>query len=197
MNRTLWTVIGIVLLAAGVVGLLAGYGALSFVDRQRALLTQGLIDAWNRNQTLATALTIVGGLLLTLLGALLLRAQRGQRAGTPMRDLHLRPSPEPTETEPPQVDRGGTEVASRALHRALRRDFESDRQVRNASVRLTGPTAHPQLLVRLAVTPDADIARLAGHVDRVVNRFATTSGVQPDLSEVVLRIPERAASRVE
>jgi hypothetical protein len=197
MNRTLWTVIGILLLVAGVVGLLAGNGALSFVDRQQALLTPEMIDAWNRNRTLATTITIAAGLLLTLLGGLLLRAQRSQRAGTPMRDLHFGPHPEPTGTEPPQFERGGTDVASRALHRALRRDFESDRQVRDATVRLTGPTAHPQLQVRLAVTADADIARLAGHVDRVVHRFRTTSGVQPDLSEVVLRIPERATSRVE
>jgi hypothetical protein len=27
---------------------------------------------------------------------------------------------------------------------------------------------HPQLLLRLAVTPDADIAHVAGHLDRAV-----------------------------
>lgn len=197
MNRILWLLIGLLLLAAGVVGLLAGTGTLSFVDKQRALLTPELIDAWNRNPALSTALTIVGGLILALLGGLLLRAQMRWRDEPPMRDLYLPPRVDSTETEPAPVERGGTEVASRALQRALRRDFESDGQVRDATVRLTGPTEHPHLQVRLAVTPDVDMARLAGHVDRVVNRFATTSGVHPDLSEVVVRMPGRAVARVE
>lgn len=194
MNRTLWTVIGFVLLAAGVAGLLAGYGALPFVDRQQVLLSPELIDAWNRYRAWSLALTIVAGLLAAVLGLLLLRAQFRRRGGPPMADLYLLPSPEPTEEPQPE---GGTGVASRALHRALQRDLESDQQIRDAAVRLTGPPDHPRLRVRLAVTADADVARLAGHVDRVMHRFTTTSGVQPDVSEVVVRIPARAPARVE
>ena len=197
MNRVLWLLIGLLLLAAGALGLLAGAGVLSFVDKQQALLTPQLIDAWNGNRALSTALTIVGGLILTLLGGLLLRSQMRWRDEPPMRDLYLPPRLETTGTEPAPAERGGTEVASRALQRALRRDFESDQQVRDASVRLTGPTEHPHLQVRLAVAPDVDMARLAGHVDRVVHRFATTSGVQPDLSEVLVRMPGRAVARVQ
>lgn len=195
MNRTLWTVIGVLLLAAGVLGVLASEGALPAADRQQALLTPEMINFWNRNEGLATTLTLVGGLLLALLGMLLLRGQLRWPGGTPMGDLHLG-QPEPDGDEPAPIERGDTEVASRALRRALQSDLESDRQVRNASVRLTGPTWHPQLSVRLAVTADADIGLLADHVDRVVHRFATTSGVQPDLSDVVVRIPPRAAARV-
>lgn len=195
MNRTLWTVIGLVLLAAGVTGLLAGYGVLSFVDRQQVVLPPELIAGWNRNEGRWLAVTIVGGLLVALLGLLLLRAQFRRRGGPTMPDLYMPMSPEPAEA--PQPDRGGTEVASRALHRALQRDFESDQQVRDAAVRLTGPPDHPRLLVRLAVAADTDVARLADHVDRVMHRFTTTSGVQPDLSEVVVRIPARAPARVE
>lgn len=196
MNRTLWTVIGILLLAVGVLGFLVGQGILSIVDREQVLLSPELIDAWNRNDALATGLTIVGGLLLALLGMLLLRSQLRRPGGVPMGDLHLGREPRPVGAESPPVVGGDTEVASRALNRALRRDLELDRQVRDATVRLTGPAEHPQLRVRLSVTPDADIARLAGHVDRVVNRFATTSGVQPDLSDIVVRMPEHAPLRV-
>jgi hypothetical protein len=194
VNRTLWTIIGLVLLAAGVVGLLAGYGALPFVDRQQVLLPPELIDVWNRYRPWSLALTIVAGLLVAVLGLLLLRAQFRRRGGPPMADLYLLPSPEPTEAPQPE---GGTGVASRALHRALQRDLESDQQIRDAAVRLTGPPHHPRLLVRLAVTADADVGRLAGHVDRVMHRFTTTSGVQPDVSEVVVRIPAHAPARVE
>src|SRR5690606_12056359 len=126
------------------------------VDRQQTLLTPELINTWNRNAALSKTLTIIGGLLVALLGVLLLRGQLHRRGGTPMADLYLEQQPEPTEA--PQPDRGGTEVASRALHRALQRDLESDRQVRDAAVRLTGPADHPRLLVRLAVTADADVA---------------------------------------
>jgi hypothetical protein len=196
MNRVLWAVIGVLLLAAGVLGLLAGAGGLPFVDRHRVVLTSGLINTWNGNKALATTLTIVVGLLLAILGVLLLFAQLRLRAAR-MRDLHLPPPSEFAPAELKPVDRGSTDVASRALHRALQRDLESDRQVRNAAVLLTGPTEHPRLMVRLAVTPDADVARLAGHLDRVVHRFTTTSGVQPDVSDVVVRIPERAVARVE
>jgi hypothetical protein len=213
VNRTLWTVIGLVLLAAGAAGLLVGYGVLSFVDRQQVLLSSDLIAGWNRHKAWWLAITIMGGLLVALLGYLLLRAQFRRRGGAPMADLYLPSSPAPEATEAAQFDeaapdradpdrggipdRGGTEVASRALHRALQRDLESDQQIRDATVRLSGPPHHPRLLVRLAVTADADVGHLASHVDRAIHRFTTTSGVQPDLSEVVVRIPARAPARVE
>lgn len=203
MNRALWTVIGLVLLAAGVTGLLVGYGVLSFVDRQQVLLPSTVVDAWNRNEGWALTLTIVAGLLVALLGVWLIRAQLRRRGGAPMADLYL-PQPEPAEAQPTGAEptaasqpEGGTEVASRALHRALQRDLESDQQIRDATVRLTGPADHPRLLVRLAVTADADVGALADHVDRVMHRFTTTSGIQPDLSEVVVRIPAGAPARVE
>jgi hypothetical protein len=204
VNRTLWTIVGLVLLGAGVTGLLVSYGLLSFVDRQQVLLPATVIDFWNRHETWALTLTILAGLLVALLGFLLLRAQLRRRGGAPIADLYLPPRPAPTEADPtaaepaeaPQPE-GGTEVASRALHRALQRDLESDRQIRDAAVRLTGPADHPRLLVRLAVTADADVAALADHVDRVMHRFTTTSGLQPDLSEVVVRMPTRTPARVE
>lgn len=224
MNRTLWTVIGLVLLAAGLTGLLIGSGVLSFVDRQQVLLPTTVIDAWNRNEAWLLALTIAAGVVVALLGVLLIRAQLRRRGGPPMADLYLPALPEPTVPEPTMAEptmaepagaeptlaappeaaptgtpqpEGGTEVASRALHRALQRDLESDGQIRDATVRLSGPADHPRLLVRLAVTADADVAALASHVDRVMHRFTTTSGLQPDLAEVVVRMPTRAPSRVE
>lgn len=192
MNRVLWTVIGAVALAAGVLGLLAGFGVLSTVDKQRTVLTQGMVDAWNRDRTPALAITIAAGVVLALLGILLLTAMLRRTGGPLMDDIHVQ-EPQTGEPAPAQLP-GSTEVASKALHHALEEDLEGDRQVRRAAVRLTGPTDHPQLMVRLAVTDDADIARLAGHLDKAVDRFTTTSGVRPELADVVVRLPLRTAA---
>ena len=192
MNRVLWTVIGVVALAAGLLGVLAGLGVLNTVDKQRTVLTEGMIDAWNRNRTVALAVTIAAGVLLALLGILLLRAMLRRPGGSLMPDIYVH-EPATDEAAPPQLH-GSTEVASKALHHALQQDLETDRQVRRAAVRLTGPTDHPQLLVRLAVTADADIARLASHLDKAVDRFTMTSGVRPEVADVVVRMPSRTAA---
>jgi hypothetical protein len=193
MNRVLWTVIGAVALVVGVLGLLAGFGALSSVDKRRTVLTPGMSDAWNRNRTLALAIAIVAGAVLVLLGILLIRGVLRREGGAVMHDIYVE-QPETGGPGPAQLH-GSTEVASRALHHAFEEDLEGDRQVRRAAVRLTGPTDHPKLMVRLAVTEDADIARLAGHLGNAVDRFTTTSGVRPELSDVVVRMPLRITSR--
>jgi hypothetical protein len=192
MNRLLWTIIAALLLAGGLFGLLAGTGALPTVDRQSTVLTPQVISAWNSNETLATTLTIVGGVLLALVGLLMLRVLLRRPGGPTIGDLEVQQWPEPVAAEPLPVERAGrTTVTSRALHHALRRDLETSRQIRRAGIRLTGPTHHPQLEVRLAVLPGADIVRVADHLDQAIDRFATTSGVRPDIADVNVRIPER------
>jgi hypothetical protein len=193
-NRVLWSIIGALLFAAGVVGVLASQGAISNVDRQQPLVTTGMTDWWNAHSGLAAGLTIAGGLLAAFLGFWLLRAQLRGRGGPPMRDLAFG-TPDAAASDGNDI--GRTKVTSNALHHALERDLATDRNVRRAAVRLTGPSEHPELLVRLAVTPDADIARVAGHLEGAVQRFATTSGVTPDLSDVLVRIPAGAPQRVQ
>jgi hypothetical protein len=191
MNRVLWSIIGAVLLVAGVLGVLVSRGWPSTVDKRQPLLTDATIEWWRAHSGLAAGLTIGAGVLLAVLGFLLLRAQLRGRGGPPMHDLSFGATPAAE-----GADNGHTGVTSSALHQALERDLTTDRTVRRAAVRLTGPTEHPQLLVRLAVTPDADIAHVAGHLDHAVQRFTTTSGVAPTLSDVVVRIPARAPERV-
>lgn len=193
-NRVLWSIVGVLLLAAGGVGVLVSQGGLSNVDRQQSLLTTGTINWWNAHSSLAAGLTIAAGLLVGFLGFLLVRAQLRGRGGAPMRDLAFG-AHESTVSE--GNDTGRTKVTSSALHHALERDLITDRNVRRAAVRLSGPSEHPELLVRLAVTPDADIARVAGHLEGAVQRFRTTSGVTPDLADVLVRIPAGAPHRVQ
>jgi hypothetical protein len=194
MNRVLWAVIGVLLLVGGVLGLLAGAVSSSPIDRSRPIITAEMVSAWHRHEALATIVTIVVGLLLATLGGILLLVQlRG--AGPALTEEHYIELP--PEGGPPVERVGKTEVASRALYHALRSDLERDKQVRRAAVRLSGGVTHPKLKLRLAVTPDADLARLAGHLDRAIARFAATSGIHPELSDVAVRIPERPAARVE
>jgi len=194
MNRILWAVIGVLLFVGGILGLLAGGLSASPIDRSRTIITAEMVSAWHRHEALATIVTIAVGLLLAVLGGILLLVQlRG--GGPPLTEddyIEL-----PPDRGAPVDQAGRTAVASRALYRALRFDLERDKQVRRAAVRLTGAVTHPKLKLRLAVTPDADLAGLARHLDRAMARFAATSGMHPELSDVAVRIPERPAARVE
>jgi hypothetical protein len=82
------------------------------------------------------------------------------------------------------------------LHHALTNDLESDRHVRRAAVRITGKSAHPQLYVRLAATADADVAGLAQAFDRAVARFTRTTGLRPEVADVIVTMPDRERERV-
>ena len=192
-NRVLWIAIGVVLTAAGVLGALASLNRLPFLRSDRVLLGTDAAGRWHSWDGWAVAATIAGGLLVAWLGFLLLRAQLRGRGGAPMPDLVL-PAREPevltvgehaNTVELDAVDDGQsfvelvpgrTRVASRALHHALTRDLQSGGQVRRASVRLVGDRAQPEVLVRLAVSPEADAGRLRSHVDGALARFAVTSG---------------------
>jgi hypothetical protein len=91
---------------------------------------------------------------------------------------------------------GRTQVASRALHHALVHDLQGGDRVRRAAVRLSGEPEHPELLVRLDVAADTDIARLHSHVDGALDRFAVTTGIRPHLHDVVVRMADQAPARV-
>ena len=87
-------------------------------------------------------------------------------------------------------------MASNALHHALTHDLETDRHVRRAAVRITGDPAHPQLYVRFAATADADVAGLAHAFDRALARFTRTTGLRPEVADVIVTMPDRQRERV-
>jgi hypothetical protein len=222
-NRVLWSIIGLLLLAAGVLGVMANRGWLPFVDRDQQALTPTAIQRWNSWGNWTTAVIIAAGLLLVVLGILLIRAQLRGRGGAPMGDLSMRrvapredssptevPNAAPSTTAPssdqPPItqapsradagENGRTRVATSALSHALVHDLEGARQVEHAAVRIIGKPTVPQLLVRLSVTQDADMGGLAGHVDRAVGRFAATSGLNPHVAEVTVKVADRHPERV-
>jgi hypothetical protein len=204
-NRVLWVVIGAILTAAGVIGTLASLGKLSWLGRDRTLLGAEAARRWHTWHPWAVAVVIVVGLVVALLGFLLLRAQLRGRGGAPMPDLvsrRQRPVPAPEEREDQVLSEvssapGRTRVSSGGLQQSLVRDLRTNREVRRVAVRLVGDPEHPEALVRLSVTPDADVTALRSHVDSALDRFAATSGVRPRVRDVVVRMADQPPARVQ
>jgi hypothetical protein len=184
-NRILWIVIGVLLTAAGVFGVLANLGRLPGLDRDRMLLSAGVAQRWHTWGGWATGAVVLAGLIVALLGFLLLRAQLRGRGGAPMPDLRLGPD-----------GAGHTRVSHQALQHALTRDLLGSQYVNKAAVRLVGDSDKPDVLVRLAVGPDTDITRLHAHVSGALDRFETTSGVRPHLRDVVVAMADQQPARI-
>lgn len=187
-NRALWLVVGLILLAVGVLGTLASLGRLG-VDRDMPVLAPAAISRWRDWGGSAPAVTIAAGLVVALLGLLLLQAQLRRHGGPDLPDLLVAP-------EAPAPEPGRTVVAATALDQALSRDLQAHRRVRRAAVHLIGKPQRPELRVRLAVTPDADLAELRTHLDHALLRLASTSGLRPDRGEVVVSMGGQHSGRV-
>jgi hypothetical protein len=193
-NRALWTIVGLVLLALGVVGLLVNLGHLPGTYRNAYLLWPEFLDRWRSWGNGATAGVILVGLLLAVLGALLLRAQLIPRGGAPMPDLVLDfdDSTSPSSAGPA----GRTRVRTSVLADGLARDVENHRGVLRASADIAGDRFKPELLLRLTVDPGVDLDALRRHVDASVRRFATTTDLKPVRVDVSTRLTDRAPQRV-
>jgi hypothetical protein len=194
-NRVLWSIIGLLLLAAGVLGVLANRGWLGF-SRDESMLTANGAQPWRDWPGWLIASVIVAGLLVALLGLMIVRAELRARGGAPMADLALREPAAPPDLTVEPAPAGKTVISTSALKQSLTRDLERARQVRDAAVNIVGPHGRPQLLVRLSVTQDAELAPLAEHVDRAVARFARTSGLAPEVAEVTVKVADRQPERV-
>ena len=115
-NRVLWSVIGLVLLAAGVLGVLASQGWLPGVDPDRPILTSATVRRWNSWGNWAFVGTTALAILLAVLGVLLFSRQLRRGAGVRLRDLLVRgPGQEPRRPRPtrhrhPRAGRPGWRV---------------------------------------------------------------------------------------
>ena len=193
VNRPLWLLIGLVLLALGALGALASLGRLPFVSPDTTLLTAEMVRRWHSAGRWAPAVTAAAGLLVAGLGAWLLSAQLPTR-GEPM--------PDPVLVEPgtsADEDRYGqlrVTVPSRVLSRALSRDLSRDYRVRSAGVRLTGQPRRPSLHVNLALRNPTDLVSLGEMVENSMHRWVNTTGRRAKRSDVVVRAPDEPPTRV-
>lgn len=164
-HRLLWTVVALLLVAAGGTALAVGGGRLPGGDSP--LLGAGPLAWWRAGTPWSPLAAAVAGVLLALLGGrLLVAALRvpDRLAGTLV-----------------QADDGGgrTRVAGGVLTEALERDLLRSPGTRAARVVLTGPVARPDVWVELRLAPYAEVAAARDQVDAAVRRFAATVGCRP------------------
>ena len=189
-NRVLWSLVGVLLLAAGTLLALASLGLLG-VDRTDLLVIADVGERWRAAGVWAPATTIVVGLAVAVAGGLLVRAEVRHRGGRSLPDLVSA-----DDRRPPDHPSGRLRVATAALDRALARDISTHAHVRRAAVTLTGTPAEPRIAVRLAVTAQADIAELQAHLDAALTRFAATCHLRPEVTDVIVSLDASPPARV-
>jgi hypothetical protein len=186
-NRILWTLIGLLLLAAGVGLLLVHLGRLPGVPSDSSLLSTELIESWHRADNWNLGVLIAVGVLLFVLGLWLFIRQFRLRTVPSLSNLQAR-GEEPV--------RWRTHINSSALVGALERDLTDGSQVAAARVVMTGRSPHPEAWVRLDLAPGVVVSDVRERVDESLDRFEATTGMRPDRIDVTVRPSRRRASRV-
>lgn len=184
-NRVLWTVIGLVLLAAGVVGVLVSQGWLPDVDPDAALLWPGLLDWWRDTDPWGLVLVGLLGLVVALLGLILLLSELRRRGAPALGELTFAPA------QP-----GRTRVRGPVVGHGLERDLVRDPGIRAAAVALTGAAPAPELWIQLDLEQQADLPAVRAHVDAALERFTRTYGLRPRRLDVTARVVGPSPARV-
>ncbi|MCW3841573.1 hypothetical protein ONA70_15835 [Micromonospora yasonensis] len=175
-HRLLWTVVALLLVAAGGTALAVGTDRLPGGDTP--LLGAGPIAWWRAGAPWSPLAVAVAGVLAALLGQRLLVA--GLRVPDRLSGTLAQPG-----------DRGGrTRVASGVLTDALERDLLRTPGTRRARVVLTGPVARPDVWVEVRLAAYADVAAARDQVDAAVRRFAATLGCRPAHLDVTARLDD-------
>jgi hypothetical protein len=187
-NRLLWSLIGLLLIAIGAVGLVLGLGALGSVLTHTApvpsLVPQHAL-APTENDLIALA---GAGLLALLLGLVLLRLEFQIRSRHSMRNLRY----ERQEAEQYQP-RGRTVVRSGGLEHGLRQGLTALPDVRSAETQLVGDPGAPDLFIELAVDAEAQLSTLKVEVRQALEQFRLTSGRRPS-TQIRIRLADARRS---
>jgi hypothetical protein len=183
-NRLVGTIVAVVLIAVGVLGLLRSYGII-FSDRAMddpVLLRQvrefvADNDAWFWWAALAVSV------LLAILGWRWLRVQ-------------LLPSPSLSDLTVASTETGRTTLPSRALADAVTSELEDDPELTGARVRVVGSEGDPALDVRTSVADGADLEAVrsrvegeaVGHARHALERRSLTAAVRYRLGDPTQRV---------
>lgn len=151
-DRTVLTLLGVLLTAIGVLALLVGFGVFGSRLRHRPVFDNFLSDFFGNNgQWLWPVVAVV----VVLLALLALRWLIAQLTPTSAGDLQLeRPATE-----------GGTELASSAVTSAVTHEVQNYRGVSGARVRLVGDDTDPELHLRVQLDSRADVAALRRRIE--------------------------------
>jgi len=184
-NRVLWTVIGLVLLAAGVAGVLANRGWLPGADRDAPLLWPALLDWWRDIDPWGLVLTGLLGLVVALLGLILLLSELRRRGARALGELRF------AQTQP-----GHTRIRGPVVGHGLERDLARDPGIRAAAVVVTGAAPAPELWIQLDLERQADLTAVRAYVDAALARFSRTYSLQPRKLDVTARVVGPTPARV-
>lgn len=169
-NRTVLSLLGLILIALGVVGILLRAGVLALPDP--SALWRQVADLVPGYEWVVYVALIVLGLFLVWLGWRFIRAQFATPT-TAVRELTLQ-----------RDDRGRTTVPAGAVAKALERDVQRLPGVQEASARLVGAGARPHVVVDATVDGWSDLGRVRGAIEATYQRLQTslgTSAVEADL----------------
>ncbi len=183
LNRTVLTILALLLLGAGGYGLARGYGA--FGDDQAAdpVLGRDLRDFVSRNSDWFWPLAAVVSLLVAWLGLRWLLAQ----VSTPTVNRL------PVRSDGP----GHTELLATGAASALAGDVEEYPGVRAARARFVSDHPSPEVEITVDVHDDADVPALRRRIEEhALERFRNALELQELRSEVHVRLAERAGRTV-
>jgi hypothetical protein len=172
-NRVVGTVVAVVLVAVGALGLLRSYGILFDDDAMDdPVLLRQVRDWVADNDAWFWWAAFVAAMVLAWLGWRWLR-------------LQLLPTPSMSELTVVATEAGRTRLPSRALADAVTRQLEDDPEVTGARVRLVGNEQAPELDVRAAVADGADLRDVRSRVEADAVGAARQALERPELTATV------------
>jgi hypothetical protein len=159
-NRWLLGVLGGLLIAAGVGGVLASLGSLPL--RQPSRLYEDATGVVTGQSPWSWVVILVVAVLLVVNGLVLARGQFRRQARGGLNTLTLQ-----------RDDRGQTTVPATVVARTLARDLERLSGVVDAEVRLATAGQRPRVRVRLDLDADADHERVRQSAEAAYARLCT------------------------
>jgi hypothetical protein len=174
-NRILFTVIGILLIVAGVCGILLAQGLLPVLEPFQiyARMEEDLIT----EPAVWWAVIILIGVLVAMLGLWYAVRQVAVRGGRRLDTMLLK-----------RGELGATRLEPDAVGKAVTRDLDRMDGVTGSRVRMRTYLPEPSLAVRLDVSDDADIQLIRSRVDEALERLRRTLGTETVASDVTVRL---------
>ena len=162
LNRSVFTLIGILLIAAGVYGMARGYGAFGSTQAQEPLLTGGITGFFGRIDDWFWPVLALVALILAYLAYRWLKAQLSTAPSVSELDFTRDPA------------EGRTTVRASGLASALSDDLERDPAIRFANVRMVEDGHRPEVDIDLEVSEGVRLSEVRRRIETdALTRFST------------------------
>ena len=192
-NRVRLALLGLLLLAFGVAGLLARADVFGAPAASSAVLPEGLVARWDRYDPWNLVAVGIVALLLAWYGWRLVRAQLRRGGGRAQMGYLEYRAAEPGRQD---ANRGRTTVRAAAISHSTEKAIERVRGVERALVGLFGNPYAPELRARLDIDANTDLTQLRRNISAVLEHLAATTGMPPRSADITLRLVERRQTRV-